>query len=160
MVDRNSPKSPQLQDQVPTQMRIGIGIPLDTDIPEPELTLSPVAGDDGSDNFLRLFYRVDVEALEEWAKVTNFMMGGLGFSGEEPESTTNFRDLLLIMYGNLWEKRSLCYTTMVIEQLKALITGFCKLTIYRKRQWAKRFNSWPPSTLRVQLKALAESGGF
>ena len=53
--------------------------PLDPDMPEPELTRSPVAGDHGSDNFLGLFYRVDVEALEEWANVTNFMMGGLGF---------------------------------------------------------------------------------
>ena len=54
---------------------------------EPELTLSPVAGDDGSDKFLRLFNRVDVEPLEEWAKVTNFMMGGLRFSVEEPKIT-------------------------------------------------------------------------
>ena len=103
---------------------------------------------------------MDVQALEEWANVTNFMMGGLGFSVEEPEITTNFRDFFLIMYGNNWEKRFLRYTTMVIEQLKALITGFCKLTNYQEAQWAERFDSWPPSILRVQLKKLAESGGF
>ena len=101
---------------------------------------------------------MDVQALEEWANVTNFMMGGLGFSVEEPEITTNYRDFL-IMYGNNWEKRFLRYTTMVIEQLKALITGFCKLTNYQEAQWAERFDSWPPSTLRVQLKKLADSGG-
>ena len=56
MANRNSPQSPPLQDQVPNQMRIGIEIPLDPDIPEPELTPSSVAGDDGSDNFLGLFY--------------------------------------------------------------------------------------------------------
>ena len=55
---------------MPNQMMIEIEIPLDPDMPEPELTPSPVAGDDGCDNFLGLFYRVDVEALEEWAKVT------------------------------------------------------------------------------------------
>ena len=87
-------------------------------------------------------------------------MGGLGFSVEEPKITTNFRDFLLIMYGNNWEKRILRYTTMVIEQIKALITGFCKLTNYRKTQWAERFDSWPPSALRAQLKELAESGVF
>ena len=63
-------------------MKIGIEIPLDPDMPEPELTPSPVAGDDGSDKFLKLFYRIDVEALEKWAKVTKFMMGGLGLSVE------------------------------------------------------------------------------
>ena len=127
---------------------------------EPELTPYPVAGDDGSDNFFGLFYPVDEKALEEWAKVTNFMMGGLGFSVEEPDITTNFRGFLLIMYGNNWEKRILCCTTMVIEQLKSLIPGFCKLTDYQKTQWAEHFDIWPPSALRVQLRGLAESRVF
>ena len=69
MANRNSPQSPPLQDQVPNQLRIGIEIPLDPDMLEPELIPSPVAGDDGSNKFLGIFYRVDVEALEEWAKV-------------------------------------------------------------------------------------------
>ena len=46
-------------------MRIGMEIPLDPNMPEPELTPSPLAGDDGSDNFLGLFYTMDVEALKE-----------------------------------------------------------------------------------------------
>ena len=73
-------------------MRIGIYIPLDPYMPEPELTPSPVAGDHGSEKFMGFFYRVDVEALEEWVDVTNIMMGGLGSSVEEPEITSNFRD--------------------------------------------------------------------
>ena len=97
MANGNLPQSPPQQDQVPNQTRIGIEIPLDPDIPEPELTSYPVAEDDGSDNFLGLLYRVDAEALEKWANVTNFMMGGLGFSVEEPETTSNFRNFLLIM---------------------------------------------------------------
>ena len=158
MANRNSPQSPPLQDQVPNQMRMGIEILLDPDMPEPELTPSPVAGDHGSDNFSGLFYRVDVEALEEWANVTNFMMGGLGFSVEEPEITSNFCDFIRNMYGKNWARRILRYITMIMEQLKALITGFCKLTNYQTTQWAERFDSWPPPTLRVQLKGLAESG--
>ena len=58
-------------------MRIGIEIPLDLDMLETDLTPFPVAGNDGSDNFLGLLYRVDVEALEEWASVNNFMMGDI-----------------------------------------------------------------------------------
>ena len=75
MANRNSPQSPPLPDQVPNQMRIRIEIPLDPDMPEPELTHSLVPGDDGSNNFLGLFYRVDIEALEKWAKVINFYDG-------------------------------------------------------------------------------------
>ena len=45
-------------------MRIGIEFPFDPDIPEPELTPSPVAVDDGCVIFSGLFDRVDVEALE------------------------------------------------------------------------------------------------
>ena len=84
MANRNTPQTPRLQDQVPNQKRIGIENPLDPDMPQPGLTPSPVAGYHGSDNFLGLFYRLDVEALEEWANGTDFMMGGLGFSVEEP----------------------------------------------------------------------------
>ena len=161
MANRNSPQSPPLQDQVPNQMRIGIEIRLDPNMPELELTPSPVAGDHGSDNFLGLFYRVDVEALEEWADVSNFMMGGLGFWVEEPEVTSNFRDFLRIMYGNNWEKRILHYTTLVIEQLKALIIGFCELP---NRSITKKHSGRSDLIvgllrLRVQLKGLAESGG-
>ena len=53
MANRNSPQSSPLQDQVPNQM--SIEILLDPDMPEPELTPSTVAGDDGSDDFLGLF---------------------------------------------------------------------------------------------------------
>ena len=49
---------------------------------------------------------------------------------------------------------------MVVEQLKALITAFCQLTKYLKRQWAERFDSWPPSKFRVHLMGLVEPGGF
>ena len=101
-----------------------------------------------------------MEAPEEWANATNFMMSGLGFSVEEPEITTNFRDLRLIVCENNWEKRILRYTKMVTEQLKALILGFCEVTNYQNTQWAERFESWPLSTIRVHLKGLAESGGF
>ena len=103
MANRKSPQSPPLQDQVPNQKRIGIEILLDPDVPELLLALCPVAGDDGSDNFLELFYGEDVEAVEEWAKVTKFMMGGLRFAVEESETAIIFRDFLLIMLGTIWQ---------------------------------------------------------
>ena len=55
MANRTSPQSVPLQDQVPNQIGIGIEIPPNPDMPEPELTPLPVTGDHGSDNFLGLF---------------------------------------------------------------------------------------------------------
>ena len=87
MTNRSSAQSPPLKEQVPQQMRIGIEIPLDPDMTEPELSPSPVAGDPGSDNCLGLFYCVDVEALETCGDDTNFLSGSLGYSVEEPATT-------------------------------------------------------------------------
>ena len=92
-------------------------------MPEPELSPSSVAGDPGSDNFWGFFYRVDVEALEEWANVTKFTIGGLGSSVKEPEITSNFRDFLLIMHGNNWGKGILRHTSMIKEQLKGFASA-------------------------------------
>ena len=84
---------------------------------------------------------MDADALEEWANVTNFMIGGLGFSVEEPEITSKFRDFFLFMYGTYWEKQILPYITTVMDQINFLIVGFRKLTNYQKPGWAERFHS-------------------
>ena len=63
MGNRYSPQSPPLQDKVSNQMRIGIEIPLHPDMLGLDFALSPVAGDLGFDNFLGLYYRVDLETL-------------------------------------------------------------------------------------------------
>ena len=121
MAKRKTPQSPALQDQVPNQMRIGIEFPLDSDMPESEMTFS---GNWGWWVlwFLGAFYHVNVEALEDWTEVTNFMMGGLGFSLEDqklkPISVTSSQ----LCMGINAKKRIFSYTTKVIEQLKALIT--------------------------------------
>ena len=128
MANKNSRQSPPLQDEVLNQMRIGIENPLDPDISEPELSPFLVAGDHRSDNFLKLFHRVEVEVVEEWADVKSCKMGGLGFSVEEPEVTSNFCVFLQLMNGKVCEKPIIRYTTMILEQLKATKTSQCKLT--------------------------------
>ena len=57
-------------------------------MPQQEMTPSPVAFDVDHDNFLRLYYRADVEALDEWATVTGFMRGSIGYVVQEPEITS------------------------------------------------------------------------
>ena len=70
----NCPQSPPLDKQTPQQMRIGIETSLDPNMPEFELSPSPVAGGPGSDYSLGLYYRVDGNELETWAKNTNIFI--------------------------------------------------------------------------------------
>ena len=70
--NNNSPQYPPLNGQIQQQVRVAVEIVLDPDMPEPEESHSPVAGDPGSDNCLGLFYRIDVDALETWDKKRSF----------------------------------------------------------------------------------------
>ena len=151
-----------MNEQVPNNQRLGIEIPLGLPehMPQEEMTPSPVVPDEDHDHFVGLYYRVDVEALDEWATVTSFMRESIEYVVQEPEITDNFKQFLIIMYGSNSEKRVLSYQTMIIEQLYALITGYSKLTSRIKRAWLAQFDSWSPGPLRAQIKRLAESGGF
>ena len=115
------------------------------------MTSSPVAPDENNEIFLCLFYRVSIEALNDWARVPHFIKGNIGFLVQEPEIIDAFKQFLIIRYGSNWKKRVLGYQTMTIEQLYALITGYGKLTFRMKRARLNQFNSWSPHQLRVQL---------
>ena len=159
--NNDSPQSPPLNEQRPNNQGLGIEIPLG--LPEhmpPEMTPSPVASDEDHDKFLGIFYRVEVEALDEWATVTSFMRGSIGYVVQEPEITDDFKHFLIRMYGSNWERRVLSYQTMIVELLYSLITGYSKLTSRIKRAWLAQFDSWTPSQLRAQIKGLPESAGF
>ena len=110
-------------------------------MPQQEMTPSLVAPDEVNDNFVGLCYRVDVEALDEWATATIFMRRSIGFVVQELEVTDDFQQLLIKMYGSNWEKRLLSYQTMITEQLYALITGYSKLTSWLKRACLAQLNS-------------------
>ena len=141
--NNDSPRSPPLNEQRPNIQRLGIENPLSLPehMPQEEMTPSPVVPDEDHDHFLGLYYHVDVEALDDWATVTSFMRGSIGYVVREPEITDIFIRFLIIMYGSNWEKRVLSYQTMIIEQLYALITGFSKLTSRIKRAWLAQFDS-------------------
>ena len=160
--NNDSPRSPRLNEQVPYNQRLGIQFPLGLPehMPHREMTPSPVVPDGDPDHFLGLYYRVDVEALDEWATFTSFMRGSIGYVVQKPEITDDFKQFLIRMYGSNWEKRVLSYQTMIVEQLYALITRYSKLSCRIKGAWLAQFDSWTPSQLRGQIKGLAESGGF
>ena len=99
MANRNSPQFSPLQEQVLQQLRIVMETPLDNNLPQPEMTPSPAT----LGLSLGLYYRVDVEALNDWATVTLFMRGSFGFVVQEPDVTDNFRHFLSIMQAHSWK---------------------------------------------------------
>ena len=119
-----------MREQVPNNPRleieIQVGIPEHS--PEQEMTTSPVAPIENNDNFFGLFYRVEVEFLNDWATVTQFMRGSIGYVVQEPDVTENFKQFFIIMYGSNWQKKILTHKTIILEQLYALNTGYGKLT--------------------------------
>ena len=60
--NKDSPRSPPLNEQMPNSPRLGIEIllGLPEHMPQQAMNPSPVAPDEGNDNFLGLNYRVDV----------------------------------------------------------------------------------------------------
>ena len=96
------PRSPPLNEQVPNNQRLGIEIPLGLPehMPQQEMIPSPVAPDEDNDNFLGLYYQVNVEALDEWATNTRFMRESIGYVVQEPEITDEFKQFLTRMYGS------------------------------------------------------------
>ena len=104
LANANSPHSPSLQEQIPQRMKAGIGTFLDNNLPKSEMTPSPAAPDENKDNNLGLDYRVEVEALDDWATVTRFSSGNVGYVVQEPEITNDFQHFIITMYGSNWEK--------------------------------------------------------
>ena len=143
MANRISPQSPPMREQIPNHPRLAIENPLGLaeQLPEQEMTPSPVAPNESDVNLLGLFYRVDIESLNDWARVTPSMRRSIGYLVQEPDVTEHFKQFLIIMYGSNWEKTVLPHQTMIVKRLFALITGFGKLTSRMKRAWLKQFDS-------------------
>ena len=98
--------------------------------------------------------------MKDWATVTQFMSGSIGYVVQEPHVTGDFKQFFIIMNGSNCGKRVLADQTMIVEQVNALLTGYGKQTSSMKRAWLNQFNFWTPSQLRAQLRVLAESEGF
>ena len=70
------------------------------------MTTSPVVPNENNDSFLGIYYRVDVESLNDWATVTQIMRESIGYVVQEPEVTEDFKQFSIIMFGSNWEKGS------------------------------------------------------
>ena len=115
--NNNSSEYPPPNDQVPNNPRLGIELPLGLPehLPQQGMTPSPVAPDENNENFLSLYCRVDVEALNDWTTATHFMKGSIEFVVQEPEATHDFKEFLIILTGSNWEKGVLGYRTAITK---------------------------------------------
>ena len=134
MAHKSSPKSPTVQKQGSNLPKLGIEIPLGSPPPLiPADCPSSEAADSANDNFLGFYHRLDAEALKDWTNVTLFVRGSIGFEVKKSDVTDNLKQFLIIMFGQIWEKRKLGYKTMIIQQLYSLITCYGKLTSRQKQ---------------------------
>ena len=106
MANRKPPQPRPMREQAPNNPRLGIEIPLGLPehLPEQEQTPSPVAPDENDDMFFWLLYRVDVESLNDWATVTQFMRRSIGFAVQKTDVYEDLKHFLIIMFGSNWEK--------------------------------------------------------
>ena len=63
------------------------------------MTPSPVAPEENYDNFLALYYRVDVEVLNNWADEKLFMRGSIGYVVQDLDFTGHFCPILTNFVG-------------------------------------------------------------
>ena len=70
MANRIIPQFPPLREQIRNNPRLGIEIPLGLleHLSKPEMTQEPVTLDGNTDNFLGLYYQVDLKVLKNWAE--------------------------------------------------------------------------------------------
>ena len=116
--------------------------------------------DDG-DNFLNFYTRTDVMELKNWAQETRNRVNEVGYVVEAPVISQNFTAYLLEHHGPQWEAKFLQFAAEPFyEQKLAYITGYAKLTSFNQHQLRNFYETWTDEERAVNLRALAESGGF
>ena len=116
--------------------------------------------DDGN-NFMNFYTRTDVIELKNWAHETRARVNESGYVVEAPIISQNFAEYLLEHHGPQWEAKFLQFAAEpLLEQMLAYIAGYARLTSYNKHQLRNFYETWTDEERAINLRALAESGGF
>ena len=84
-----------------------------------------------------------------------------GYFVEAPVISPNFAEYLLEHHGPQWEAKFLQFAAEpLLEQMLAYIAGYARLTSYNKHQLRNFYETWTDEERAVNLRVLAESGGF
>ena len=116
--------------------------------------------DDGN-NFLNFCTRTDVMELKNWAQETRNRVNEVGYVVEAPVISQNFATYLLEHHGPQWEAKFLQLAAEpLFERMLAYIAGYARLTSFSKHQLRNFYETWTDEERAVNLRVLAESGGF
>ena len=121
--------------------------------PSPEVPSPPQSPVGDLPTFMGFYTLDDLTELEQWADNPELPV-------EEPETLRNMKVLLRATLGQEWEHKLLCHSREVlIEQLRAYLAGYNKLTSFKRRQqWIRLFPTWTATERQEQLELLATSG--
>ena len=113
--------------------------------------------DDGN-NFLNFYTRTDVMELKNWAQETRNRVNEVGYVVEAPVISQNFEAYLL---EHQWKAKFLQHAAEpLFERMLAYIAGYARLTSFNKHQLRNFYETWADEERAVNLRMLAESGGF
>ena len=116
---------------------------------------------DGGTNFLNFYTRADIVELKNWAQLTRGLIKEEGYFIEEPLVPQSLAAFLRQNYGPQWAWKLLRPSADIIfETLLAYISGFARLTGFKRRLLRQLFENWTEEEKSNQLQVLAELGGF
>ena len=117
--------------------------------------------DPGSQHFLNLFTRRDIDRLENWASLSRSLRGTPGFSVPRVPVPNALASFLRTNFGARWEVTLLSpLGELIVLQLRANINGYALLTCFERGQWMRMYSLWSVQERAAQLRRLAEKGGF
>ena len=80
---------------------------------------------------------------------------------QAPVISQNFTAYLLEHHGPQWEAKFFQFTAEPLcERMLAYIAGYARLTSFNKHQLRNFFETWKDDERAVNLRVLAELGGF
>ena len=97
--------------------------------------------DPGSQHFLNLFTRRDIDRLENWASLSRSLRGTPGFSVPRVPVPNALASFLRTNFGARWEVTLLSpLKELIVFQLRAYINGYALLTCFERGQWMRLYS--------------------
>ena len=119
---------------------------------------SPVGG---VTSFMGFYTHDDLAELEQWTVDSRATQADPTSRIEEPNASPNLKIFLRYTSGTQWEVKLIRVSgEVLIEQVKAYLSGYNQLTSFNRRQWLRLFPAWTAQEKREHLEVLADAGCF
>ena len=129
--------------------------------PSPEVPSPPQSPVGDLPSFMGFYTLDDLTELEQWAVDTRAARNNPQLRVEEPDISRKMKVFPRVTLGQQWDHKLLCQSREVLmEQLRAYLAGYNKLTSYNRRQWLRLLPDWTVTERQGQLELLVAFGGF